>query len=267
MLSTQQHLQPGNGSPIIARRQDIVLGCYYITFCFPEEKIPGRRRCCSRRRGRSVAGACGRQGRTHEPILVQFDEGTRIIDGDDKELVSDGVTLVETTPGRCSSTTSCPRACRSTTSRLAKKDLRASSPTATASSVAGHAVLLDRMKALGFKASTLAGLSFGKSDLTIPTTRDEVVAKTQKEVDGIMKQFAAGDHRRRALQQGLDIWTRAATRSISDAGSPHGLLERQRQDRGTDGTRALLREPVFCMVASGLVARSSRSSSWRVCAA
>jgi DNA-directed RNA polymerase subunit beta' len=41
MMSTQQHLRPANGKPIMSPSQDIVMGCYYITLKLPDRKGEG----------------------------------------------------------------------------------------------------------------------------------------------------------------------------------------------------------------------------------
>jgi DNA-directed RNA polymerase subunit beta' len=253
MLSTNNIFSPAHGGPIIAPSQDIVLGCYYLTFRFPEEKI-GEKSLRATRNEAWMAHAVGKV-RTHEPILVQFDEGTRIIDGDDKELVSDGVTLVETTPGRLLFNDILPEGMSFYNFSLSKKDLaRIIADCYRQLGRSATLVLLDRMKALGFKASTLAGLSFGKSDLTIPTGRDEVVAKTQKEVDGIMKQFSRGEMTDgERYSKVVDAWTRAR----DEVGGQ--LMQALRMDCGKNvngktgaltGREPFYVNPVFCMVAS-----------------
>src|SRR6185437_12012769 len=49
--------------------------------------------------------------------------------------------------------------------------------------------LLDDMKALGFKRSTLAALSFGITDIRSPDTKGEILANGQKEADKIEKAY------------------------------------------------------------------------------
>jgi len=68
--------------------------------------------------------------------------------------------------------------------------------------------LLDNLKAIGFKQSTLAGLSFGISDLRIPANKPEIVAATQKKVDRVEQAYQAGAITdRERYNQLLDLWT------------------------------------------------------------
>src|SRR5204863_2918406 len=45
--------------------------------------------------------------------------------------------------------------------------------------------LLDNMKALGFKRSTLAGLSFGITDIRAPESKENILQEGQKKADRI----------------------------------------------------------------------------------
>ena len=68
--------------------------------------------------------------------------------------------------------------------------------------------MLDRLKDLGFKASTRAGLSFGKDDIVIPDAKAKVVKATELEVDKIEASFLKGQitDGERYLKI-VDLWT------------------------------------------------------------
>ena len=68
--------------------------------------------------------------------------------------------------------------------------------------------LLDRLKEIGFKQSTLAGLSFGITDLRIPAQKQQIIDDTQKKVDRVERAFHAGAITdRERYNQLLDLWT------------------------------------------------------------
>jgi DNA-directed RNA polymerase beta' subunit len=70
--------------------------------------------------------------------------------------------------------------------------------------------LLDGIKELGFKHSTLAGLSFGVTDLRIPDRKNEILARAQARVDRIQADFQADaitDGERQ--NQIVDVWIHA----------------------------------------------------------
>ncbi|WP_172370519.1 DNA-directed RNA polymerase subunit beta' [Sporosarcina jiandibaonis] len=52
--------------------------------------------------------------------------------------------------------------------------------------------MLDRMKDLGFKYSTRAGITIGMSDIIVLPNKDELLAETQSKVDNVLKQFRRG---------------------------------------------------------------------------
>ncbi len=52
--------------------------------------------------------------------------------------------------------------------------------------------MLDRMKDLGFKYSTRAGITVGVSDIVVLPEKDEILEEAQDKVDKVMKQFRRG---------------------------------------------------------------------------
>ena len=52
--------------------------------------------------------------------------------------------------------------------------------------------MLDRMKDLGFKYSTRAGITVGVADIVVLPEKQEILDKAQTKVDGVMKQFRRG---------------------------------------------------------------------------
>jgi DNA-directed RNA polymerase subunit beta' len=70
--------------------------------------------------------------------------------------------------------------------------------------------LLDRIKDLGFRYATLAGLSFGLTDLKIPAKKPEIIADTEKRVGKIHKNYDDGVlTERERYNQVIDAWTNA----------------------------------------------------------
>ena len=115
--------------------------------------------------------------------------------------------------------------------------------------------LLDAMKEVGFKQSTVSGLSFGITDLRIPAKKQELIDKTQKKVDRIEKAYHAGAiTERERYNQLLDLWTHCRE-AVKDE-----LLDELKHDRrdengdlvpiqGDEGVKYL--NPVWMMSDSG----------------
>src|SRR6201999_3220802 len=77
--------------------------------------------------------------------------------------------------------------------------------------------LLDDMKALGFKRSTLAGLSFGITDIRSPDTKQSILDEGQKKDDRIEKTYkmvAITEQERYA--QLIDVWGHARKQVTED---------------------------------------------------
>ena len=91
--------------------------------------------------------------------------------------------------------------------------------------------LLDDMKSLGFKRSTLAALSFGITDIRSPDTKAEILADGQKEADKIEKAYRMGaitEQERYARL--IDTWGHARKQVTEDL-----MAGLQNDYRGEDG--------------------------------
>src|SRR5205823_5914394 len=77
--------------------------------------------------------------------------------------------------------------------------------------------LLDDMKMLGFRRSTLAGLSFGITDIRSPDSKTTILEEGQKKADKIEKNYRMGaitDQERYA--QLIDLWGHARKQVTDD---------------------------------------------------
>ncbi|MBO4245137.1 MAG: DNA-directed RNA polymerase subunit beta' [Bacilli bacterium] len=78
-------------------------------------------------------------------------------------------------------------------------------------------VMLDKLKDLGFKYSTIAGITISMTDVISTDKKDEIVAKAQENVDKINKQFQRGlitDEERYVSV--CDIWNKATNEVASE---------------------------------------------------
>ena len=71
-------------------------------------------------------------------------------------------------------------------------------------------VMLDKLKDLGFKYSTIAGISISMSDVITSSIKEDVINDTQEKVDKVQKQFARGliteEERHNTV---VDLWNKA----------------------------------------------------------
>ncbi len=212
MLATNNIFSPANGHPVISPSQDIVLGLYYLTIKDADEIAPSHEEM-KRFRDMTEALLAYDLGKIkiHEPIEVRFRKGRY------SELVTGQTTAPEpmpasnrviTTVGRLLFNDTCPPNMPYYNCAVGKKGCsRVIDDVFAYCGKAETIDFLDRMKSLGFKRSTLAGLSFSVSDLRIPARKHDIIGAAQKRVDRIEKHFDAGALTdRERYNQLLDIW-------------------------------------------------------------
>ncbi len=212
MLSTHNIFSPANGNPIISPSQDIVLGVYYVTV-MPEEAEAKAENCP---KFKDVVEAflaydLKRIG-IHTPIVVRMPKGkyTKIVDeqrGDAKPFPAND--RVVTTVGRLILNDILDPGMPYYNCSLGKKGCsRVIDDTYAVAGRPATIDLLDKLKETGFKRATVAGLSFGISDLRIPAKKHIIIEETQKKVDRVEKAFHAGAiTERERYNQLLDLWT------------------------------------------------------------
>jgi len=209
MLSTHNIFSPANGKPIISASQDIVMGVYFITYMnpeeIPEEKMP-------RFMDRREAIRAMDQGKVgpHDRILLRVDGFDKVCDSQTSAPKAMAANRrIVTTPGRALFSDVLFPGMPFYNCALGKKGCARVVDDAYA--VGGRAAtinLLDRLKEMGFKQATLAGLSFGVTDLRIPKEKYDLIADSQKKVDRIEKNYDRGIiTARERYNQLLDIWS------------------------------------------------------------
>ena len=208
MMSTNNIFSPSNGAPIMSPSQDIVLGCSYLTIM--REGLKGEGKTFT---GPNEAITAHAQG----IAALQARIGVRLPEGK-KLAVREGVEKepekrrIETTVGRTLFNDVLPASMpfynfdmdQKGTSQVISDCYRLLGRAATID-------LLDAIKHLGFKWSTLAGLSFSTEDLRVPVEKKRrILETTQKLVDRINRAYDAGaitDGER--YNQVIDAWTHA----------------------------------------------------------
>ncbi|MEK7776789.1 MAG: DNA-directed RNA polymerase subunit beta', partial [Planctomycetota bacterium] len=104
-------------------------------------------------------------------------------------------------------------------------------------------VLLDDIKEIGFKECTKAGLSFAISDVKMPVKKQEIIDKTQEEIEKVQKLYRKGIITEgERYNQIIDTWTYAGERVAEE------MLSELKNDI-RDGKPYL--NPVYIMSASG----------------
>jgi DNA-directed RNA polymerase subunit beta' len=219
MLSTHNIFSPANGKPIISPSQDIVMGVYFITTTLhtiessdPAKLPEDERKALPRFKSRMEAMLAHSHGKIHlhDRIEVRLDGFTQVVDkqtGDAQPLPKHG--RIVTTVGRVLFAEILEAGMPFYNCALGKKGCaRVIDDCYAHARRPGTIDLLDRMKEIGFKQSTVAGLSFGITDLRIPEKKQELIDKSQERVNRVEKNYERGiitDRER--YNQLLDIWS------------------------------------------------------------
>lgn len=186
MMSTNNILNPANGSPVIVPSQDIILGVYYLTLMIEGEKGEG---------SVFLNNDEIRHALEEKAITMHTKIKCRI-----SELSSDGEEVsrvVETTAGRLFIAELLPKhpkmkidlvnklMIKKDISRLIDLVFRHCGQKATV-------IFSDRLMQLGFSAACKSGISIGKDDLLIPESKDKHVKHAMKEVENFETQYLEG---------------------------------------------------------------------------
>jgi len=256
MMSTHNIFSPASGSPIMSPSQDIVMGIFYLT-------------CEHHRRGEQpvtrsfadlsealLAYDLGKLG-VHERIRVRTCGRDKIVEAHGqqaKPMAANGV--IETTVGRLIFNDILPERMPYYNYPLSQKGAARVIGDCYATLGRGATIeLLDRIKELGFKRSTLAGLSFGLTDMRVPEKKKGIIDEAQKKVDRLTRAFQQGAitdmERYNAL---IDIWVHvreAVTEAMmADLKDDFRDADMRYAKPGTPGTKRYL-NPIFLMSDSG----------------
>jgi DNA-directed RNA polymerase subunit beta' len=252
MMATNNIFSPANGSPIMSPTQDMVLGIYYLTsyrgrefvdkslqrVTYKGEKLP----LFSNSHEALMARASQRIG-MHARILLRMDTERKIIEESSSYMPDKGKVI--TTVGRILFNDILPTGLGYYNYPMSQRG--AGRVISDCYNILGRGAtleLLDDIKQLGFKYSTLAGLSFGITDAKIPESKPDILAAAQKRVDRIEDDYHADaitDGER--YNQIVDVWIHAREEVTNS------LVKALKEDKRPDDAGYL--NPVYLMTDSG----------------
>ena len=205
MLSSQNILNPKDGRPVVTPTQDMVLGSYYLTM--------GR----DDARGQGMILSDLKEGEMayEEGVLDLHARITMRYDGERRE----------STLGRFLFNDALPKELRFIDKVVDRKILGVL--VADLFRMFGNqttAEVLDRIKALGFKFATRAGITISVADINIPEAKKAILAEAEEEVTMVARQYRRGlitaDER---YERVIEVWTRAkekVTQALMDNMDP-----------------------------------------------
>ena len=245
MMSTNNILSPAHGKPIINPTQDIVLGLYYIS----------RERPFSRGEASDEGATKGDfRGIFSSPAEVRMAYDAEAVDLHAKIWVRLGGELVQTTVGRLLIWEVVPKelAFDSVNKVMDKKAL--SQIIDQCYRICGNkatVLLADRLRTLGFRYATRAGVSICMEDMHIPDNKGDLLGAAQANVEEVVEQYQEGlitDGER--YNKVVDIWA-----DVSDRVANHMLddiaFEVMTDESGERSRRVASFNPIYMMADSG----------------
>ena len=217
MLATNNLLKPQDGKPVAVPRLDMILGSYYLTMTLDGELGEGK---YFKDPDEAIMALQNNAVSIHAKIFVRI---TKEINGEMKSK------KVETSVGRIIFNQGIPQ----DLGFIDRKEdpfqyeinfavMKKSMGTIIDRVIEKHglvesAEVIDYIKALGFKYSTLAGITFSVADVKVPDSKKDILADADKQVEKVRNQYRRGlitDDER--YQSVVNIWEKA-TNDVSKA--------------------------------------------------
>jgi len=211
MMSTNNILSPANGKPIIVPTQDMILGLYYMTLSLDHQVGEGS---CFAEIGEIEHAIHQKEITLHTKIKCR----RKYIDMDGNECSR----LFETTAGRIILYEYLPHDTKisfeSVNQVLNKKVIADFINTVYRCHGAKETVIfVDRIMQLGFEYACKSGISIGKDDIVVPSTKAMHVKEAQIEVQQYSNQYAEGlITTGERYNKVVDVWSRCADKIGND---------------------------------------------------
>ena len=207
MASEKNLLKPATGQPVITPKQDIALGCYYLTsYAIDDTAEVKKFFSCEQE---AILAYKARRVTLRERVKVRFDNMDKFEEGSSN--------IVETSIGRILFNKIVPEKMPYYNELVGVKKLGAI--ISTCLEYYGHeetARFLDKVKNLGYKYVTKSGYSLAMADFPSIDTKAGVLAGGDKLVEQVEGQFQDGlltDSERHSKI--LEIWTNAKDEIVS----------------------------------------------------
>ncbi len=217
MLATNNLLKPQDGKPVAVPRLDMILGSYYLTMTLDGELGEGK---YFKDPDEAIMAYENHDVGMHAKIFVRV---TKEVNGEMK------TGKIETSVGRIIFNQGIPQdlgfvdrekdplqyeinfpVVKKNMGQIIERVIRVHG-------VIESAEVIDYIKSLGFKYSTLAGITFSMSDVKVPAAKKGLLEEADKQIETIRKQYARGlitnDERYNSV---IKVWE-DATKKISQA--------------------------------------------------
>ena len=241
MLASHNLLKPATGSPVAAPRQDMVLGCYYLTGLDKREKESQKNFASPEEAVLAL-----------EAGVVQLRELMKVRLNENHE--GNSVALLETTTGRIIFNESLPSGFPFVNEQITAKKMERLVADIIKHYPAKEAPgMLDKIKELGFEYATKSGITWGMDDLRVPPEKGKLVGEAKKEVAVIDSHFEKGFlSKEERSGKIIEIWQRVKSsmeklvpKALPEGGSVFSIID--------SGARGSWAQPVQMAGMKGLV--------------
>lgn len=173
MRSSHNLLKPASGEVVVAPTKDMILGCYYMTTLMDNE--PGE----------------GKVFSSQEEAVMAYEEG--VVNLRSRIRIAINGELVETSVGQVFFNRIVPTELGYQTLVMDKKAIaRLIGRSFKELGAPRTSEFVDDLKDIGFQYAERSGVTFALSDIVVPDSKDEIIAKTEKDLDEIDKQYRRG---------------------------------------------------------------------------
>ncbi len=211
IMSTNNILSPSSGKPIIVPTQDMVLGIYYLSLMFEEDKGAGMAFIDIAEIEHALLA---KKITLHSKIKCRCN----FMNEDNKEESA----IIETTAGRMMIYEILPKHPKIELS-LINKILTKKEVSNVIDAIYRHCgqtetvKFCDKIMVLGFEHACRAGISFGKDDLIIPKEKDQLVNEAKKDIKNYDQQYLNGIiTKKEKYNKTIDTWSQC-TDSVASA--------------------------------------------------
>ena len=228
MSANKNILKPGSGDVVVASKLlDIVLGCYWMTKSVDGLKGEGK-----------AFPSTNSAITSYDFRAIDLRAKIKVLPGDSSKYEQFGGKLFETTVGRLLFNSVLPSDFPYVNDEITNKRMQALVQNlVTHYSLDGIPVILDKIKAFGFRYATYAGITWSLSDVVIPKEKDELIREGRERAAKKQENFSEGllteEERRRMT---IEIWGKVSgslRKHVVEALDRHGSVH----DMITSGAR------------------------------
>lgn len=250
MSANKNILKPGNGQPVVAMTQDIVLGCYWMTKIVEGTKGEGK-----------YFATPNEAISAYDYGVVGFRAKIKVLGTDSPKYAAFGGQVFETSVGRLLFNSVLPKDFPYINDVMRKNSLvKLVNDLIDHYSLERIPAIVDKIKNFGFTYATKSGVTWSLDDLQTPPQKKEIIAAAKTAVAEINKQYGDGllsrDEKKRLI---IEVWHKAKSdieAAIPDMLDPQGPVH----DLVISGARGSMGQLTQMAGMKGLIQNTQRET-------